>query len=64
MARNITSVFPTFRSLYDKYMSPNLSLAEKENLIADSYTAGSSRPRAISKSMFYHFTTDDPDRLL
>lgn len=63
MARHIVSVFPTFRSLYDRYMSSSLSITEKENLIADAYTFGSSRPRAISKSMYHHFTSEEPGRL-
>lgn len=64
IAGAIVSRYPTFSSLYSRYMSPTLSVDEKRSLLSDIMISSRRVGPAVSGKIFRVLTDPNPSSLL
>mmetsp|Transcript_45319 Transcript_45319/g.72761 ORF Transcript_45319/g.72761 Transcript_45319/m.72761 type:complete len:147 (-) Transcript_45319:400-840(-) len=62
-AYNIAEVYPTPRSLLEKYRDPSLTEEEKQRLLED-IAEEKRKARKLSRTVFNFFTSNDPDLVI
>ena len=64
IALNISSKYPTFRTLYNEYHNNNLSINERKNLLANIISDNGRSCYTLSSRIFTFMTEDDHKRVL